>query len=67
MIHCNGKGCNGALDCDNCSQSGSCDIHVYCDQCGCDCYDYYYEIDGEELCEDCVNELYRHNVENLGW
>lgn len=34
---------------------------VYCDCCGCGLYrgDYFYEINGEKLCEDCMDEEYR--------
>lgn len=32
-----------------------------CDSCGCDLYegDYLYTVDGEYLCEDCLNDEYR--------
>lgn len=32
-----------------------------CDCCGCDLWegDYLYTIDGERLCEDCLNDGYR--------
>lgn len=25
--------------------------------------DFYYDIDGDILCEDCLNDLYKHPVE----
>lgn len=33
------------------------EVHV-CDQCG-DVLDDVYEVDGEELCEDCLKEMFR--------
>lgn len=32
-----------------------------CTYCGCDLYegDYLYTVDGENLCEDCMNDNYR--------
>lgn len=35
-----------------------------CDCCGCEVYegDYIYTIDGERLCEDCLNANYRRVV-----
>ena len=37
---------------------------TYCDCCGCEVYegDYIYTIDGERLCEDCLNANYRRVV-----
>ncbi len=34
---------------------------VLCDSCGAELYegDYLYTINGEKLCEDCVNDEYR--------
>lgn len=36
----------------------------YCDSCGCELYegDYMFIIDGERLCEDCLNSEYRRVV-----
>ena len=64
-IHCNGKGCNGALDCDNCHQTNGCNVTVTCDRCDCEIYEDYYEIEGEEICEDCLAEHYKRSVDNL--
>lgn len=30
----------------------------YCDKCDCE-LDDIYEVDGEELCEDCLKEMFR--------
>lgn len=62
---CNGKGCNGALDCDNCRQTNGCNITVTCDRCSEPIYEKYYEIDGEDICPDCLDELYERSVDNL--
>lgn len=37
---------------------------TYCDCCGCEVYegDYIFTIDGERLCEDCLNANYRRVV-----
>ncbi len=37
---------------------------TYCDCCGCEVYegDCIYMIDGERLCEDCLNANYRRVV-----
>lgn len=59
---CNGIGCNGALDCDNCRQTNGCDIRIYCDYCSEEIYETYYHIDGEDICEDCLKELYEREV-----
>ena len=34
---------------------------IVCDSCGAELYegDYLYTINGEKLCEDCVNDEYR--------
>lgn len=32
------------------------EVH-YCDKCGCELEDIY-EVDGEELCEDCLKEKF---------
>ena len=34
---------------------------AHCDCCGCDLYDgdYIYDIDGESICEECLNFNYR--------
>lgn len=39
---------------------------TYCDCCGCEVYegDYIYTIDGERLCEDCLNANYRRVYRN---
>lgn len=35
------------------------EVH-YCDQCG-DELDDIYDVDGEELCEECLKEMFRRN------
>lgn len=32
------------------------EVH-YCDRCGCELEGYFKEIDGEELCSDCAEEV----------
>lgn len=55
--------CNGPdQDCDNCTRSGECNKYIECDYCGGDCGDEYYEIDGEDICEDCLKTHYRRMV-----
>ena len=61
-ISCNCKGGNGALDCDNCRQTGDCDKVITCDICGNECYEYYYDVDGNEVCEDCIHN-YRRSID----
>lgn len=61
--NCNGKGCNGALDCDNCRQTNECNIQVFCDICGEEIYEDYYDIDGDDVCEECLNDKYRRSVD----
>lgn len=58
---CNGIGCNGAWDCDNCRQTHDCDQRVTCDLCDGDCGDTWYEIDGDDICEDCLNNEYKRS------
>lgn len=60
---CNGIGCSGALDCDNCRQTNGCNIRTYCDHCNEEIYETYYHIDGEDICEDCLKELYERSVD----
>lgn len=60
---CNGKGCNGAWDCDNCHQTGDCEKAVICDDCGNDCGEEYWEIDGQDLCGDCAENNYKRSVD----
>ena len=31
----------------------------YCDKCGCEIDGDVYEVDGEELCEDCLKDMFR--------
>ena len=33
--------------------------HRYCDKCNDEIGDDYYDVDGEELCEDCLKERFR--------
>lgn len=58
---CNGKGCNGAWDCDNCRQT-DCEKAVVCDDCGAELYDEFFEIDGDDLCMDCLCDRYREVI-----
>lgn len=60
---CSGKGCNGAWDCDNCHQTGDCEKTVTCDDCGNDCGEDYWEIDGQELCCDCAENNYKRSID----
>lgn len=60
---CNGKGCNGVGDCDNCRQTGNCEKVVICDDCGAECYEGYWEIDGQDLCGDCAENNYKRSVD----
>lgn len=64
-ISCNGLGCKGTLDCDNCRQTHGCNVTVTCDLCGNEIYEDYYEIEGDEICEDCLAEHYKRSVDNL--
>lgn len=34
----------------------------YCDKCGCELGDEMYEADGEDLCADCLLEMFRKEV-----
>lgn len=34
------------------------EVH-YCDKCGDEIPDDIYEVDGEELCEDCLKEMFK--------
>ena len=33
----------------------------YCDECGEELDDDIYDVDGEELCEECLKEMFRRN------
>lgn len=35
----------------------------HCEYCGEAIYEKYYEIDGKVICEDCLEDLYAHEVE----
>lgn len=35
---------------------------IECDQCGGLIDDVYYEIDGERICEDCLDDLYKRHL-----
>lgn len=59
---CNGKGCNGAWDCDNCRQTGDCEKTVICDDCGYEMTEEYYSVDGSDLCSDCLADRYRQYI-----
>lgn len=59
---CNGIGCNGAWDCDNCRQT-DCEKSVICDDCGNDCGDNYWEIEGQDLCIGCAEKNYKRSVD----
>lgn len=60
---CNGKGCNGAFDCDNCRQTEECNKTVICDDCGEELFDEYFEVDGSDLCENCILDRYRCSID----
>ena len=52
--------CNGPdQNCDNCTYGGDCESYIECDICGGDCGEEYYEIDGEDICENCLKEHFR--------
>jgi hypothetical protein len=35
-------------------------VHVhYCDECGWELDDGMYDVDGKELCEDCLKEMFK--------
>ena len=34
------------------------EVH-YCDHCDAEMYEEIYQVDGEELCEDCLKEMFR--------
>lgn len=56
---CNGPNC----DCDICHNTNGCDERVICDHCDEEIYDdYYYCIDGTDLCLECLNDLYRRSA-----
>lgn len=59
---CNGKGCCDAWDCDNCHQAGDCDMKVICDNCGAECYEDYWEIEGQDLCFECAEQNYKRSI-----
>lgn len=59
---CNGKGCCGAWDCDNCHQTNECDKHVICDECGAELYEEFYEVDGDELRLDCLKDHCKQTI-----
>lgn len=56
---CNGKGCNGAWDCDNCNQTMDCDKKVICDDCGAELFEDYFSVNGSDLCCDCLEDRFR--------
>ena len=33
----------------------------FCDKCDCEIDSDIYEVDGEELCEDCLKDMFRRN------
>lgn len=37
--------------------------HIYCDKCGQEIYEDYYDIDDEDVCEDCLNEHYLRRID----
>lgn len=61
MKHCNARGCS-PWDCDNCRTSRECDKTVICDICGGECDEYYYRIDGDDYCIDCLNDEFREQI-----
>lgn len=37
--------------------------HPFCDKCGWQIQDeYYYDVDGEILCEECIKDKYRRST-----
>lgn len=34
----------------------------YCDRCGAEIGDDLFEVDGEDLCEDCLKEMFRKEI-----
>jgi formylmethanofuran dehydrogenase subunit E len=55
-ISCDYQGANCALDCDNCRNCGDCNITVKCDCCQEEIYGDFYNLDGEIVCEDCIED-----------
>lgn len=37
--------------------------HYYCDKCGEELYEEAYEVDGEDLCEDCLKEMFKKVID----
>lgn len=54
-----GKICDGSC-LDRCEPL---DDKVYCDYCEERIYDYYYEIDGKCICKQCLEDLFRKDVD----
>ncbi len=59
---CNGKGCRIAWDCDCCYQINGCNKHIVCDECGAELYDDFYEVEGDDLCLECLISRYRQTI-----
>lgn len=51
----------GYKECDGCGRCES-KYEIFCECCGEPLTDYFYDIGGEILCEDCMNEIYRQEV-----
>ena len=54
---------NDCVDCGLPCMGESCPLrnvaHRYCDKCKEEIGNDYYDVDGEELCEDCLKEMFR--------
>lgn len=51
----------GGRECDGC---GLClNQKIICDRCEETITDYYYEIHGRILCKECIDDLYRKEVD----
>ena len=52
---------SGSKPCDGC---GICfDKSLMCDHCDSKIADYYYEINGSVLCKECLDDIYRVEVD----
>lgn len=44
-------------------------VILHCDECGREIYERstYYELDGKNICDDCIDESIINSFENLGF
>lgn len=60
-FNCNGIGCNTPGDCESCRQT-NCEKTYNCDICGEKLEDEYWQIDGNDYCENCLTENYQRTI-----